>query len=290
MTSRKNSHGNQLNRRNLLHTSGMGALALGALAGGGTMLSDVRSAEAAFINDQAILNFALNLEYLEAEYYLLATTGQGLPASATTGTDGPAGGVMGGRQVNFSNPAVQQYANEIAQDEMDHVIFLHGVLGSAAVSEPALDLVNSFNALGLAAGLGGGFDPFASDLDFLIGAFIFEDVGVTAYHGAASRIHDKQILTAAAGILGTEAYHAAEVRLLLFQMNQAPVTEAISNLRATLSRTTDDQGVLLNGAANIVPTDADGLVFARSFREVLNIVYGAVGATKGLFYPNGISR
>ena len=73
-------------------------------------------------------------------------------------------------------------------------------------------------------------------------------------------------------------------------MNQAPVTEAISNLRATLSRTTDDQGVLLNGAANIVPTDADGLVFARSFREVLNIVYGAVGATKGLFYPNGISR
>jgi hypothetical protein len=47
MTSRKNSHGNQLNRRNLLHTSGMGALALGALAGGGTMLSDVRPAEAA---------------------------------------------------------------------------------------------------------------------------------------------------------------------------------------------------------------------------------------------------
>jgi Ferritin-like domain len=41
----------------------------------------------------------------------------------------------------------------------------------------------------------------------------FEEVGVTAYHGAAARIHDKQILTAAAGILGAEAYRASGVRL-----------------------------------------------------------------------------
>jgi hypothetical protein len=289
MSAPQNDRGDRLDRRNLLRSSGMGALALGALAGGGATLSGVRPAEAA-INDQAILNFALNLEYLEAEYYLLATTGQGLPATATTGSNGPTGGVTGGRQVNFSIPAVQQYANEIAQDEMNHVDFLRTALGAAAVSEPALDLVNSFNTLAQAAGLGESFDPFASDLNFLIGAFIFEDVGVTAYHGAAARIHDKQILTAAAGILGTEAYHASEVRLLLFQMNQDPVTEAISTLRATLSGTADDQGVVLNRTANIVPTDENGLVFARDFRHVLNIVYGAAGATKGLFYPNGITR
>src|ERR1700735_2975379 len=143
MSAPQNDRGDRLGRRNLLRNSGMGVLALGALAGGGTMVSGVRPAEANAINDQAILNFALNLEYLEAEYYLLATTRQGLPASATTGSTGPTGGVTGGRQVNFSVPAVQQYANEIAQDEMNHVDFLRTALGAAAVSEPALDLVTA---------------------------------------------------------------------------------------------------------------------------------------------------
>jgi hypothetical protein len=40
-----------------------------------------------------------------------------------------------------------------------------------------------------------------------------KEVGVTACDGAASLIHDKQILTAAAGMLSTEACHASEERL-----------------------------------------------------------------------------
>ncbi len=274
-------------RRSLIRGTGVGALALGAFAAGGSMLSGMRSAEAQSVNDAAILNFALNLEYLEAEFYVRAATGIGLTSADTTGSTGASGGVVGGGKVNFTHSAIAQYAQEIAMDELDHVRFIREVLGEAAVSEPHIDLVASFNTLASAAGLPTPFDPFANETNFLLGAYIFEDVGVTAYHGAAPLVQNKQVLSAAAGIMAVEAYHASEVRLLLFQLGLATATTKISSVRAALSGGNNDQGVVLNGVANIVPTDANSLAFARSTRQVLNIVYGGVNASKGLFFPNG---
>jgi len=239
------------------------------------------------ITDADILNFALNLEYLEAEFYLRAATGSGL-SSADAGSS--AGSVTGGSMVTFKTPAIQQYANEIANHELAHVRFLRKALGSSAVSRPAIDLTASFNAAASAAGIGSSFNPFADENSFLLGAFIFEDVGVTAYHGAASLLTDKTNLAAAGAILATEAYHAGTIRTLIAQLGDPYLTTAnkISMLRATAgggAETTLD-------ASHIVAADSNSISYDRTTDQVLHIVYlsAAAGvASKGGFYPNGLN-
>ena len=273
------------------------------VGGLGATVAAVSAEAQTTITDADVLNFALNLEYLEAQFYSYAATGAGLPNSLLTGT-GTQGAVTGGRQVNFTDPLVAQYAREITADEIAHVTFLRTALGAAAVASPAIDVSananGAFSAAARAAGLvgpGQAFDPYASDENFLLGAFIFEDVGVTAYKGASPLITNATFLEAAAGILAVEAYHAAIVRTTLYAKGiQTPslidATEAISNARDSLDGTSDlDQGVrMIGNASNIVPLDANGLAYSRSAGQVLNIVYlnnRAVGS--GGFFPAGVN-
>ncbi len=248
-------------------------------SGGGTTTSAV--------TDTDILNFALNLEYLEAEFYLRAVTGSGL-SDADAGTN--PGAVTGGTQVTFKTSAIQQYAQEIANDELAHVRFLRKALGSAAVDRPAIDLTNSFNAAASAAGIGATFNPFADEDSFIVGAFTFEDVGVTAYHGAATLLSDKTNLAAAAGILATEAYHAGEIRTLLAELNTPYITYAnqISALRASAGGGNE---TTVSGNT-IVAADSNSISYDRTTDQVLHIVYLSPAAgvvSKGGFFPNGFN-
>jgi hypothetical protein len=297
------------------------ALGAGAVAAIGATAVAVgsRAMAQATSNDAAILNFALNLEYLEAQFYSFAAFGTGLPnalltpGSATTTTQGA---VSGGRAVAFTDPVVAQYAREIAQDEINHVTYLRGQLGASAVAQPAIDIgataTSAFSVAAQAAKIvaaGAAFDPYASDEAFLQAAFLFEDVGVSAYRGASSLLSSKIYLEAAAGILAAEAYHASIIRTVLYGKGlQTPAlrtnTDAISNVRDSLDGTSDDdQGIsavtiarsqspALNGlsASNIVPTGDDGLVFGRATGSVLNILYlNSQTVSKGGFFPNGLN-
>ncbi len=280
-----------INRRNFLARAG---LAGAALSLPGFLLSRSAHAQPTEARDLAILNFALNLEYLEAEYYLLGVTGQGLENAGVdvsgAGTPGTVT-VKANPQVPFVTPAFQQYAQEIADDERRHVVFLRSVIaafGGQPVARPAIDLRDIFDNLGL-----GPFDPFANEVNFLLGAFIFEDVGVTAYKGAARLIANRDILEAAAGILAVEAYHSGSVRTTLFALGEQVqnTANAISDVRDSLDGPDDlDQGVRVNGVANIVPTDGNAIAFSRSTRQVLNIVYASANnPSSGGFFPNGMN-
>jgi hypothetical protein len=271
-------------RRSVLLGTGLGAAALAL----GSLGFSSRRADAAALTDADILNFALNLEYLEAEFYLKAAFGITLSAADVEGT-GKLGAVTGGSLVPFANAHIKAYAHEIAQDELAHVQFLRAALGSAAVARPAIDLATSFTLLARAAGVVGPsqtFNPFLDDYSFLLGAFIFEDVGVTAYHGAAPSISSPAYLAAAAGILAIEAYHAGLVRVKLFEEGLAPTVAKISALRAALSGAADDQGVIFDNRVNIAPRDSNGVAFARTPAQVLNIVYGGGAANNYLFFPD----
>ena len=296
-------------RRSLLAKSAaLGSSAVGTAAA----LMAPTTAKAQTLTDADVLTFALNLEYLEAEFYLRATTGAGLPANLIGANPGA---VNGGRAVTFTTPVGRTYANEIAADEMNHVAFLRSALSGAGVTpvdRPTLDISTAFATLFNAAGLGTGFDPYASENNFLLGAFVFEDVGVTAYKGASPLISNATYLSAAAGILAVEAYHAGLIRTVLYSRGASTVgMSGTADLRNSADKiaaardsvdgaSNDDQGispgqdpnVTDTDVSNIVPTDAFGVAYSRTAGEVLNVVYlnvngGAVSS--GGFFPNGMN-
>ena len=290
-----------VDRRKLLTMAGIAGAGVGtAVLGAAAPATAAPAGSSGGINDGSILNFALNLEYLEAEFYLRAATGHGLPEDLTTGRY-ERGGVTGGRKVPFKTKALRNIANEIAKDERQHVAFLRSALGGAKVSRPSIDLKHSFTAAARAAGVVGPtatFDPFANEESFLLGAFLFEDVGVTAYKGAAPLISSKTYLDAAAGILAVEAYHGGIIRGALYAAGYHDpsvygTVKKLSDARDLLDgKGDDDQGIGNRDYANLVPTDGNSIAFSRTPGAVLDIVYlnlSGKPVSKGGFYPRGVN-
>ena len=213
-----------------------------------------------------VLNFALNLEYLEASFYLAVANGATL--SATDMGTSP-GTVSGGAQVAFTSPIVAHAAAELATDEQEHVEFLRATItavGGTPVSMPNLNLA----AMG----------AVTSDSTFLALARQLENVGMSAYIGGAQfLVTSTTALTYAAQILDTESQHAGLIRELCIALGvTSPAVDAFDNPPT---------------ATQIFDTSATtGLSPVRSTSQVLQIVYGTPGITgtaSGGFFPNGLN-
>jgi len=206
----------------------------------------------------------------------VATTGKTIEQSgiAVSGT-GNSGPTTGGNTVNLTSSSneteltgqLKAVVEEITYDEQQHVLLLRSALGSAAIAKPAINL----NALGT------GFQGF---LHFIALARAFEDVGVSAYGGAAPLISSSAILATAARIALTEAYHAGTLRTL-----------AAANKDAYLFPV-DSQDILPPPTGKQYFTvNTQALSIVRTPGQVLAIVYHNTtsGASAGGFFPNGVN-
>ncbi|MCW2967572.1 MAG: ferritin-like protein [Solirubrobacteraceae bacterium] len=125
--------------------------------------------------DVEILNYALTLEYLEAEFYALAVKhGSGFS-----------------RKARF-------FSEVVASHEATHRDALKAVLGSKAIAKPTFDFKHTTR----------------HESTFLKTAQVLEDTGVMAYAGQGPRIHQNAVLAPAGAILAVEARHAAWARKL----------------------------------------------------------------------------
>ena len=245
-----------------LGLAGAGVAGIFASAGSG-------QAQAA-ITDVDIVQFALNLEYLEAEFYTVARTGKTIDqmGSGITGS-GTAGATTGGQKVTLiEGSSLAISADKIGADERAHVALLRQTLtamGAQPIAKPAINL----------AALGTGFE---SQEAFIAVARALEDVGVSAYGGAAPLLTSKAILAAAARILATEAEHTGNLRLHagLYQAKTMAL-DAVDILPPP-------------SGPSYISADSNGLTAVRTPGQVLFIAFGGkANAISGGFFPSGVN-
>ena len=246
--------------------------AASATMGGG---SPTGASEA--ITEADVLNFALNLEYLEAEFYTYAVEGKSI-TSFGIGIDGKATGknlasggeTTGGSQVIFDNNEIfsRDIAAEIGSDERAHVALLRSALGTAAVAKPTINL----NALGIGYG---------SQVDFLTVARILEDIGVTAYTGAAGMLKTPGVITTAARLLAAEAEHAGSIHTQVAKlMIASSAVDGADLIPPPSGKETQYLSINLS----------NGLAATRTAGQVLYLAFGMqANSREGGFFPTGLN-
>jgi Ferritin-like domain len=255
------------------------------------------------------LNFALNLEYVFNQYYRIGVYGiKSLEDYRIAGT-GTAGKPVGGRQVSFPNGStIAPVVTEMLFQQGGHIDMLRAMLTTKAVAQPSINIAGdesgAFTQFARFAGLVGPsevFDPYESETNYLLGAFILGDIGQRIYRTVVVTVTDPVSLDPLCGLHGTHAYYSGMLREMLLRaaVDTPAIIDQVDKITAAYDALVGgapvSQGIrptTVNGAivANDIPSDADGMVPARTPAQILNILYIKRGAaTSGGFFPAGVN-
>ncbi|KAL3617190.1 hypothetical protein CASFOL_038937 [Castilleja foliolosa] len=260
--------------------------------------------------DSDYVELALNLEYLETEFFLYGALGYGLDIVAP-------GLSMGGPKPYGAQKANLFFVNDIITEfgyqEVGHLRAIKSRVKGfprPLLNISASNFADFMDAASIAASgqpLNPRFDPYANDINFLIASYAIPYVGLTGYVGAASNLRDAAFKKLVAGLLGVESGQDAVIRTLLNQFAYMPVSGqyTVANFTTMISAQRDrlgnpgetkDEGIIVNpemGAegkvsGNVLAGNTESLAYDRSPEQILSIVYATGQANEpGGFFPNG---
>ncbi|GJX55647.1 hypothetical protein Tco_0285544 [Tanacetum coccineum] len=259
-------------------------------------------------SDVNLIEFPLNIEYLEAEYFLFGATGKGLDSidnSLSVGGPPPAGA----RKANLTFN-IRSVIAHLANQEIGHLRAIKKTV--QGFPRPLLNLSSGAFATminnAFEKPLSPPFDPYANDINYLISCYIIPYVGLTGYVGTNPKLQSPGSLKLIAGLLGSESGQDAIIRSLLYErahekvtpynITVAEFTKKISKLRNQLGHEgIKDKGIFAPSdygteddamPAYILAGDNDSLSYGRTPEEILRIIYGSGNErVPGGFYPDG---
>ncbi|KAL6214857.1 hypothetical protein ACLB2K_014289 [Fragaria x ananassa] len=256
------------------------------------------------------IQFALNLEFMHAEFLLHGATGRGLDSYAP-GLSGGGPPPIGAQKALLLDPVVARIIEEFGYEQIGHIRSVVKTVGG--IKRPLLDfgLVNwglIFN-LALKTPLIPPFNPYANSLNFLLAAYTMPYLAQVSYvNSIPSLTTNSPSLFLAAKLVPIKAGQNAVMRELLYQKATQlvpPYNFTVREFTKAISQLTNDngqcgiksKGILLANTtlgaenrttSNVLSADANSLSYAGTEPEILRIVYGTGNEhLPGGFFPLG---
>ncbi|KAI4297049.1 hypothetical protein L6164_036958 [Bauhinia variegata] len=256
------------------------------------------------VSDADMVQFALNVEFLEAEFFLYGALGKGLDAQMAEGGPPP----IGAQKANL-DPQFKDIIYQFGLQEVGHIRAIINTVGG--FPRPLLNISREVFAELVDKAFGQPlippFDPYANTINYLLASYVIPYIGLTGYVGASPNLQNFTIKSLVAGLLAVESGQDAVIRTVLYELRYdkvlpygitvAEFTNRISNLRNKLGNAgVKDEGLVVprpQGAegrveGNILAGNENSTAYARDSREILRIVYlSGDERVPGGFFPKG---